>query len=237
MTGLHQKAPRDLANRRIVLGQQHTKTKGHLRDRLHVRTGRLFRPLRWAKQHPKVAAPTNLRPHLDAAAMSLGHGIHGRQAESRADTRCLGREEGLERAAPNLVAHAAARVRHLEGDVAARHGQPEASGLACVNRASGKVEVQTTSFRHGITCVDAQIDDDLLQLAFVSPDLEPAAAHVDFDENVLAKQPSQERKHAVHESVQGNALGLTDIPAEGEQLPDEGSSALSRLPDLPEGGS
>jgi hypothetical protein len=72
---------------------------------------------------------------------------------------------------------------------------------------------------HRVTCVDDEVEDDLLQLARVGPDAAGLGGQLGDDVDVLADQPPQHRVHPGDDLVQVDDLRLEDLlAAEGEQL-------------------
>ena len=74
--------------------------------------------------------------------------------------------------------------------------------------------------RHGVPCVDREVDQDLLGLTPVEPDLRQVRCREQLEVNILADQSPQQPLHVREDVVQVDHLRADDLfPGKGEQLP------------------
>src|SRR5262249_688852 len=88
---------------------------------------------------------------------------------------------------------------------------------------------EAAALGHGITRVDGQVHDDLLELpriGFHHPEIGRAPCH---QADVLPNNPAQELVHVGHDNVEVQYLGLEHLfAAEGEKLASQRSRTLTR---------
>ena len=88
---------------------------------------------------------------------------------------------------------------------------------------------------HGIARVDGEVQNHLLELARVGPDVARVRREGRPERDVLADQAAEHLLHILNHIVHVQHDGLEHLlAAEGQQLPGETSRPLSRFADLPQ---
>ena len=106
-------------------------------------------------------------------------------------------------------------------------------GVARVEVDVRGLDRELAALRHGITGVDREVHDHLLDLAGIRPHGGEVGREPRGELDVLAQQPAQHVLRFRHEAVQVDHFRLHHLlPAEGEQLAGEPRRAVGRLADL-----
>src|SRR3990172_1892047 len=110
---------------------------------------------------------------------------------------------------------------------------PVFPGDGCVQLGIRGFDGDPPPLRHGIPCIQHQVDDDLLDLPRIRLH---SSQPIPRDRHELDVIPDQTAEHLVHvgyDAVQIQDLGLEDLlAAEGDQLLRQTGGALARFPDL-----
>src|SRR2546428_639605 len=179
--------------------------------------------------------PSGRPPAGDPPAVLLDDSVHRRQPESASLPARLGREERLEGALPRLLVHAKSRVADLEQHVrAGGRGRMHRNELG-VQRDVACRDAQPAAGRHGISRIDREVDDDLLDLSRVGHDEVELRVERDDELDVLADQTPEHVAHAGDGGVEIEWLpGGRLIAAEREELSRQARGALGGALDLVE---
>lgn len=206
VAALDENAPRERADRVLVLGEQDrlgSTGRARWRRRLRKRCGGV------REQDRERRAPPGLRLDVDCPPALQHDPVHGREAEARAASRLLRREERLEGPCTGRLIHALAGV----ADAKAQRGR------AIVLDGLG-LDRQLSTRRHCVACVQRQVDQHLLELTGIGVD-RPGLGSRDGDElDVLTDQAPQQLVGREHDPVDVDELELEHLAAaERKELP------------------
>ncbi len=157
--------------------------------------------------------------------MGAGHGIRRRQAQAAAAAHLLGGEERLEDGGLQVRGDPHAGVGHREAHVAARLEVAAAQAGRGVDLAGEGAQGQGAALGHGVAGIDAEVEDHLLDLGGVRGHRRQVRRRPELQGDVLADHPAQHLLQAVEQGAQihrGGGQG-TVLPAEGQQLVDQGA--------------
>src|SRR6185503_10385986 len=114
----------------------------------------------------------------------LDDAVYRREPEACALPLCLRREERLERAAARVGIHADARVVHGKRDVVATRNRRFADREWAIELCNARRYAQRAAAGHRIARIDGQVDEHLLELAFVRDDRAGLSLELDLDRDV-----------------------------------------------------
>ncbi len=167
------------------------------------------------------AAP-RLALHRDRAAALLHDAIDGREPQPRALALLLRGEERLEEVAAHVLVHADPGVADNEPDTGALAGN-EGGGL----------DGERPAARHRVAGVHGEVHDGELELPGVSQQRRKTVRVAGLQDEVLSDETLEHALDAADELVQVDRPGLRRLlTAEAEQLPDQRSAPVDRLPDF-----
>ena len=129
------------------------------------------------------------------------------EAEPRAFSDLLRREEGLAGAGEHLGRHALARVARLEGD-----------GILPVDASGECPDPERSAFRHRVAGVRSKVDESDLQLGRVNLDHPEILSQVELAADVAAEGSSEHLIHVAHEMIEVDVRKKRLAPAEGQKL-------------------
>ena len=183
-------------------------------------------------------------------AAALGHDTEDRrqpQPGPLADS--LGREERLEDMRAHLIVHPDSAVLNRESQVVAGlepllgREEVQATDLGAVLRLRvvlghdhpRRLDGELAAVGHRVPRVDAEVEDDLLDLTGVGEDRSKLLTELDLELDVLADQALEHLAHVGHDVVERELLRLEHLPpAEGEKLARKRGRAVAGLRDLRE---
>ena len=230
-----EEAAGEIADQRLVLHHEHALAASPRRG-LRRRPGEpLAALLHLGQVDPEGASLARLAVDPDVAVALLHDAVGRREAESGAVADRLGGEERLEDLGLGRRIHAAAGVAHRHEHVRSRthhsSGMPVAVVAAQHHRRG--LDREAAALRHGVTRVEREVDDHLLELRAVG--LHPAelGGEAQHELAVLAHQPAEHRLHVHEHRVELEHLRLEELPAGvGEQLPADVGGAVGGAGDL-----
>ena len=137
-------------------------------DRLGMaRVQRILRPARAGQIQFDRRAFAQLAVNLDVAARLFDEAIGLGKAQTGALAFWLGGEERLEHPAHHFWCHAGAGIADRQHDILARIDLAMLDGIGVVEMGVGDFQGQLAAVRHGVTGVDRQIEDGVLDLGGV----------------------------------------------------------------------
>ena len=192
-----------------------------------------------------LAAPRQVHLHRGAdalfavrrevAAGLLGDAVAGREAEAGALVVRLRREERLEDARLDRLAHAGARVAHREHHVLAGHHVGGLARVFVVEHHVRRLDHEPAAGGHRVAGVDDEVHQHLLELAAVHLDGADVRLGAHVDRDVLADQPAEHLVQLGDERVDVEERRFHELlPGEAEQLPGEAARGLAGAADLVE---
>ncbi len=150
---------------------------------------------------PERRSLAGLRLDGDVAARLADDAVAGREPEPCPLADLLGRVEGVEGVAPDLVAHPEPRVRHREHGDPARVGDVQPGGQVRPIEPR-RAEQQRAAIGHRIACVDRQVHEDLLDLGAVHAHAPGSRIEARHDRDALAEEALEHRLDAEHDRVE-----------------------------------
>ncbi len=160
-------------------------------------------------------------------------------AEDRRETETgpfpdgFGGEERFEDLGAGLGVHADAGIADLERGVGAGLGPGMSLAEVVVHRSCSDGDGDAAAVGHGVSGVDTEIHQDLLELPGVGADDAGMAAPLELESDPFADDPIEELDGVAHLFTEIEELGLHHLsPAEGKQLPGQVCGAVRALADL-----
>ena len=203
----------------------------HQQNRFHAVRGPI-RHLAWlrrcggfidSRQIDREGGPSSKRAlNLDAAAALFDDPIDGREPEPRSFPLFLRGEERLKDVRLCRGIHPAPGVTHYQLHIRTRLG-----GSELASRGLGRLDVagldrELASLWHGVTSVDGQVHDDLLELAGISFHPTQGGVHPGDQLDILADQAPQHFLKVPDDGIEVHHLRIEHLfPAEGEELADQ----------------
>ena len=229
----HERVAGELADVRLVLDDQDRLTPT---GRAPVRPGRVRADVGGhARQvNPEGRAAPHVTVHHDLAAALLDDAVHRGQTEPGAAVHGLRREERLEDPLERRGVHSLTRVLHAEHHVRSGHGLALRAEIVARERDVGGDQLDAAPVRHGVTRVDEQIHEHLIDLGGIGQHRARVDVGQERHRDVLAEQPLEHRQHGADLLVHVQALrGQELLAAEGQELPrDVGRAVRGALDDL-----
>lgn len=144
----------------------------------------------------------------DEAAMAADDTEGGGEAEAGAAVGPFGAEEGLEDAVEQLGLDAEAGVADLADDVAAGGGLGLGADEGGVELDVFGGDFEAAAGRHGVAGVDAEVEDDLVELGGVSEDeIEPGGV-LEVELDVLREGAVDDEGDLIEEITEADGLAL-----------------------------
>jgi hypothetical protein len=185
------------------------------------------------QEHRDQSALTRLGVELDVAAGLSHDAVHGGQSQPGPLALGLGGEERLEGAGDHLRGHARAGVDDPQAHVGARRRRGQLGRVLVLNGDVGGVDLQHSPGRHRVSCVDRQVDQNLLHLTLVGQYRPESLVKGDGEQDVRADRPAQQGLHVAHHVVEVEQPWLDHLTApEREQLVRQRDGALGGSLDL-----
>ena len=150
----------------------------------------------------KGGALARLGIDLDEALVALHNADHRGQAQPRALVRRLGCEKRVEDMVNDFRGDAQAGVADLDDHEFARPGPGHGAGKHVVHLLGIQLHRQHPAVGHGVTGVDAEVDDHLLQLGGVAHDHGNLVAAVDLEPDVLGEGVADDFFHLLEQVPQ-----------------------------------
>src|SRR5262249_53551745 len=142
-------------------------------------------------------ALADLAVDLDMAAGLLDEAIDLAEAEARAASLGLGREERLEGARDDVRAPAAAGVADAAHAVLARGDLAVLRGIGVVEEGVGDLDGELAAVRHRVARVDGEIEQRALELARIDEGIPQPARDDALDVDAFAEGAAQEIGHVL----------------------------------------
>ena len=169
----------------------------------------------------------------DVAAALLYDAVDGSQTQPRSSASFLRCEEGLEDARLHRWAHAGSGVADRQGHIGTRLEPCLPWCVVLVEIHFGCLDCECAAVRHGVTGVDDEVHDDLLDLARVRFDEAWFRVHSENELYVLSNEPSKHLLDLSQNDVDFQDPWFDDLLAtESQQLPRQGGGTLPGLVDL-----
>lgn len=172
--------------------------------------------------------------HADGAAALLDDAVDGGEAQAGAAPGALGGEEGLEDARLGFPIHAAAGIGDAELHVPAGEELGAIDAVAARQLLLLGGDGKRAAGGHGIARVHAEVQDHLLQLAFIRAHPGIGGGGIELDADVFADDALEELFQIEDERIEIENDGLEELlAAEGEELAGEAGGLLAGLADEP----
>src|SRR5882724_3824260 len=173
-------------------------------------------------------ASTNLAFDVQETAVALDDGMHGRETEAGAQAELLGREERFEDPLPHFGRNADARVGHLQYDMRSRLGRPTHLGWLSVDGNIACRHGEHAAARHGITGVDREIEQHLMQLRRIAGDRPKVFGGMRLDPDVTGKSLTNDPVEIIDQMVQPDShLLAVKSSGKGQNLTHQVGSATA----------
>ena len=215
------------ANGIVVVDDEHDRlTSPRLCSLVESDCGRLG--LRRRARQADVNRRTLARCAVDAhvATGLMGRAEDLRQAEARAGARTFGSEERLERLGLHLRRHAASDITHRDRDVVTLSGFFGTKRWPAMH--VGRFHGHDAAFRHGVACVDHQVEHDELKLRRIDHGGPQIRREARFDLDPRAQSALQQTLHARYQCIHIDcARGQRLAPGKGEQMTGQHGAPLS----------
>ena len=180
-------------------------------------------------------AVAELAVHPDRAAALRDDAVHGGQPQAGAAAGLLRGEERLEEALLRGGVHAGTGIGDRHHDVRSRGGAGVLGHVVVVEHGVRGLDRQLAAVRHRVAGVHREVENHLLDLAWVGADPADRGGELHRELDVLADDALQQRIDTRQHLVEVERLRLQDLaPAEREQLARQALRALSRGADLPD---
>lgn len=154
------------------------------------------------------------------------------ESESSAEALAFGREKRFKNDSSSSLIHAATVIRNTEGNVIARVGVGNAKILPGLDGAILSRNNDLAAGRGGIAGIDAEVEDDLLDLNRIDEDVFRVGIEIKFEGALFSADAGEDVGVFRHESIGLDEAGFQFLaPAEGEKLTHEDGRALRRLMD------
>ena len=132
-----------------------------------------------------------------------------------------------------LGVHTGARVAHSERDVVSDGSFGVLIDLPAIEPAIPGLDDHTAAERHGVACIQRQIQNDLIQLPGIHLHVPRLFGLPGYDLDVGRNQPSQHLDQIGHGGIYVQHFGLQHLlAAEGQHLPCEHGGARARFTDI-----
>ena len=180
------------------------------------------------------AAP-NLGVDADLAVMLADDAIDLGQPQPCALAKRLGGIEGLEEVGHDLIRDACAGVGYGECDPFAGGEVGQRRRTAGCHAYLVEMDRQLAAIGHGVSAVDNQVEQSLLDLRGITPDPKRARSHFQGEAHVLRDGALKDGEHLVQEVDQVQVLLQAGrLPREIQDALDEMRPALCLLGDMME---
>ena len=165
-------------------------------------------------------------------AALLDDAIDCRQSQSGAFAGCLGGEKRLEHVGLCVGIHSMAGIADGEHRVlAGGHAEPLPGGFVDVH--VRRLDGQNSTARHGVTGVDGEVDQHLLQLSAIRFDFPEIIGQSQGNLDIFAHQPAEHFGGAADYIIKFEYGSLPHrLPAEGQQTIGELGGAASGAENL-----
>src|SRR6185503_8303157 len=152
-----------------------------------------------------------LGDHVDVSAASRNNPVHTRKSEPGPALLALRREVRLEDLVAHVSLHAVPSVGYRNLRVCSRSDARMLERVFVAELDLLDLDLQTASIRHGVSCIDGEVRDQLIQLPRIDEHmclgLEPS-----YEDDVRAEQSAEDRKQSVDSSAHTNDFRVTKLP-------------------------
>ena len=146
----------------VVFDDQHAFPAGRCMGRLGRRFGDRVHGARQIELDARALADGAVDPDM---AVRLAHeAVHHAEAETGSLAVALGREERIEGLGRDFRRHAGAGIVNPDQHVGPRRDVGMERRIAPVERGVGDLDRDRASLRHGIACIDREVEDGIFEL-------------------------------------------------------------------------
>src|ERR1700676_833832 len=157
---------------------------------------------------------------LDISVTLLNDSVNHRQTQASPFALFLRGEKRLEDASFGARVHSAAGVRDFQQNIVAHvYGEWIAPDKLLIHVEVRSGERQLAPLRHGVPCIDREVEDNLFDLAFVRPDPCQPSIKISSEFDVFADQALQHLPHVLDHGIQIENLWIQNLlTAESKKL-------------------